>query len=147
VILFNSMTPDWAWLSNFSPHPVTLPELGDFPTAEHAYQALNSSDPAVREEIRRADSPSAAKALGAALVARPDWELARVEAMRRVLEEKFRQHPELAERLQATGDEALMHLAPWEAPHPFWGVDDQLDGQNTQGKLLEELRTVLRTAS
>lgn len=133
IIWFNSYTPEWSWLSNFSPHPV-----GDFPTAEHAYQAAKYLDPEYIEKIRREPTAAYAKKRGHSGTAqrRPNWEKIKVEVMRRALSRKF-EDPELWEKLQATGTAHLIHLSPWDL---FWGKNNQGNGDNILGILLMELR-------
>lgn len=135
VILFNSHTPEWAWLSNFSPHPV-----GTFPTAEHAYQACKTLDPVLQDTIRRCVTPAGAKRLGREIhILRPNWERDKVHIMKRVLDRKCRQN-RLREQLSDTGLATLIHYAPWG--DTFWGVDKNHQGLNVQGKLLMELRDI-----
>lgn len=135
-ILFNSKTPDWSWLSNFSPHPVAY-----FPTAEHAYQACKSTDPKVWAEIAELSTPTAAKAAGYKLHIRSDWSDIKIPAMRKVLRYKFKDLT-LEEMLRMTGTSQLIHYAPWG--DMFWGVDKTHTGSNMQGQLLMELRDRLR---
>lgn len=137
-ILFNSKTPEFAWLSNFSPHSV-----GNQPTAEHAYQASKSTNPKDWERIRSLRTPSEAKQEGKILQARftPEqqerWKNEKVGVMRKVLRTKFGQHPELMWALVGTIPYTLYHLSPWDL---YWGVDAKLQGENHLGQLLMELR-------
>lgn len=63
-------------------------------------------------------------------------------AMRRVLHEKFRQNPELQEKLLATGDAEIVLDT---VSDPFWGVAEYFSrNSNQMGYLLQELRTTLR---
>ena len=137
AILFNSRTPDWEWLSNFSPHPV-----GEWLTAEHAYQASKffPGDPR-RDLIKQAATPAEAKKIGKAAPTFPHWGRRKVWVMARALRIKF-QDPHLKTYLLATGNRELIHSAPWG--DTFWGVDAYGIGMNMQGQLLMALRDSLR---
>ena len=137
-ILFNSYTPEWAWLSNFSPHPV-----GIWPTAEHAYQAAKTVVPEERKRIRSAPTPKAAKALSYKITRRACWdEPFKHGVMLGILWMKAHQHPELKAKLLATGDAELIHHAPWG--DRYWGEDNDGVGFNWQGRLWMQIREELR---
>src|SRR5690348_7843892 len=61
------------YLSNFSAHPVRW-QNRTYPTAEAAFQAGKTLDPAQRAEIAAAESPARAKQLGRAVALRPGWD-------------------------------------------------------------------------
>lgn len=135
-IKFNSYTPDWSWLSNFSPHPVK-----DFPTVEHAYQAAKFTDSRVWETIKQAKTPAQAKAMGRELIGvRKNWAAIKESVMLKALRIKF-QDPELKDLLIHTYPHQLIHYAPWG--DIYWGVDKSGQGQNRQGILLMEVRAEL----
>src|SRR6478736_5950534 len=76
------------FLSNFYTSPVPLGGI-IFPTGEHAFQAakcINSDDV---EKIAKANTPSAAKALGRRVHMRPDWEDVKYGVMLEVVRAKF----------------------------------------------------------
>ena len=143
VIFFNSGTPEWNWLSNFSLHPITDPHGVAWPTAEHLYQAAKSATSEGRRLIHAAGSAVEAKRLGRTLTLRPDWETRKVDVMKKLLRWKFEQHPDLARRLVETAEEKaqLVHRAPWDT---FWGDGGNGWGQNILGQLLEELADEMR---
>jgi hypothetical protein len=63
--------------------------------------------------------------------------------MYRLLEIKFRQHPELAEQLLATGERELVEGNTWR--DRIWGVDLKTGtGENRLGKTLMVVRAELR---
>jgi ribA/ribD-fused uncharacterized protein len=139
AIRFNSKTPEWSWLSNFSSHPVIF-EGTLWLTAEHAYQGAKCADPKERTKVELAPTPEAAKKLGGKVEAIPDWDTLRGHVMAQLLWAKFDQHPLLAERLLATGGRTLIHAAPWDA---YWGDGPDEQGQNHMGAMLEEIRQEL----
>lgn len=131
--------------SNFSRHPVRVQGVL-WPTSEALFQAAKfPDDPAYRERIRTASSPSAAAALGRSrsVPLRSDWDDLRLDVMRWVLRLKFEQHPDLRELLLATGDALLVEHTPRDS---FWGDGGDGSGENWLGRLLVELRSELRSA-
>ncbi|WP_262267347.1 MULTISPECIES: NADAR family protein [Microvirga] len=120
-----------------------------FPTAEHAYQFGKARRPEVREWLMAAPSPAllamAAHGLYYWDVA-PNWSRTKVDRMRAVLRAKFSQHRDLHDILLSTGAARLIESATVDSPvNRFWGeVNGQ--GQNTLGRLLEEIREELRPA-
>ncbi len=137
-------TPDGPYgdVSNFAKFGVAL-DGAWWPTAEHYFQAQTFEDPAHRERIRRASTAKQAADLGRtrAVPLRSDWDEARVEVMRRVVEAKFRTHAAPRDLLLSTGDRPLVESAPGDA---FWGAGPDGTGENRLGRLLEELRARFR---
>ena len=124
-----------AWLSNFA--PLKLETLHGYPTVEHFYQAMKTTDPREREYVREQLTPAAAKAAGRRITLRPNWEEIKVDVMRYALNKKFGQL-EYARKLAATGQEQLVHYAPWG--DAFWGVGKNGAGENLLGKMIMEVR-------
>ncbi|HEX7798769.1 MAG TPA: NADAR family protein, partial [Asticcacaulis sp.] len=115
-------TPDGPFgdFSNFAKFGVALDGVW-WPTTEHYFQAQNFGDPAYQEKTRRASTPKQAADLGRtrALALRPDWDVARVDVMRRVVTTKFETHEALRVLLLSTGDRPLVESAPGDN---FWGA-------------------------
>jgi ribA/ribD-fused uncharacterized protein len=129
-IRFNSYTREWAWLSNFSPHAV-----GDFPTAEHAYQAAKSIRPEDWEYMRSLPTPKAVKAYSYLIHPenrRPNWDKIKLKVMARAIHRKF-QNSDLRDKLMDTDGRTLIHLSPWDT---YWGVDGFGEGENHLGKII-----------
>lgn len=139
-ILFNSRTPEWAFLSNFYHAPF---ELGGkkYPTVEHYYQSRKTLNPHYAEKIISAPTPALARKLGRKCPLRPDWERIKVKVMEDAVRAKFTQNPHLKEKLLATGDAELVEFSSWDR---FWGVDRNGRGQNQLGKILMKIREELR---
>ena len=80
-----------------------------YPTVEHAYQAARTRSVVQRERIRRAPTPAQARHLGQRARQRPDWEAHKLPILLALVRQKFDPliHPDLAQRLLATGDAAL----------------------------------------
>jgi ribA/ribD-fused uncharacterized protein len=71
----------------------------------------------------------------------PDWNEAKLEIMRRADLAKFIQNPDLAELLLATGDAELIEDSPSE---PYWGIGPDGNGLKWAGRVLMEVRKILR---
>jgi ribA/ribD-fused uncharacterized protein len=150
----------FGFFSHFHPAPILL-DGETWPTVEHYYQAQKSSDPAYRLAIRAAATPGRAKRLAAPPDAprrlsaqswfrkhgaspRPDWHEVKLEIMRRADLAKFVQHPDLASLLLATGDAELVEDSPSE---PYWGIGPDGQGANWAGRVIMEVREMLRSSS
>lgn len=116
-----------------------------YPTAEHAFQALKTRDPAEREKVRSAPTPAAAKQRGKRVTLREDWDTYRFVVMEQVVREKFRD-PELARLLLATGERELIEGNTWR--DTTWGCirgkDGTWKGHNRLGEILMRVREELR---
>ncbi len=74
------------------------------------------------------------------MVPRKGWEDVRIDVMEEIQMAKFTQHPELAEKLIATGDAELTYNN--ECGDRYWGVFNG-EGENNLGKVLMRVRTKL----
>ena len=92
------------FLSNFYPAPITYDGLV-FKNNEAAFQAAKCPE-------RRAEfcclNPSEAKRLGRRVKLRNDWDQIKDMVMYEICKAKFRQNPDLAERLISTSDFELI---------------------------------------
>jgi hypothetical protein len=141
TIRFNSRSPGWErGLSNFAESPVIYDEHR-WITAEHAYQAAKSFDPAAQNRIDAARSAADAKKLGRSVSIRPDWEQVKREVMKDICRSKFALNPALRKQLLGTGAELLVHTAPWDS---WWGDGRDGNGRNELGRILMELREELK---
>lgn len=131
----------YGFLSNFYACKIRIAFRGKvyhFTSAEALFQAFK--DPNRFEEFVNLD-PVAAKKLSHQVNLRPDWSDIKVDLMRKILELKFSQNPELAAKLLETGDTELVEENKWH--DIFWGVCNGV-GQNWLGRLLMERRDELR---
>jgi ribA/ribD-fused uncharacterized protein len=132
--------------SNFAPCEIHW--LGEvYPTVEHFFQAMKTTDPAERERIRTAPTPGQAKRLGRKVQLRPDWQQAKLALMEFALRQKF-SRPEWAATLRDFEGE----IVEWNTWHDnIWGKCTcprcQSQGENQLGRLLERLRAELRAAA
>jgi len=132
--------PDNEWLSPASPHPVVVAGV-EWPTVLHAYWAASSSDPELIAGIRSCGTAQEVFRLVRDAPRRERWPEVRLAEMARLLGLKFRQHPDLADKLVATGDSILAGTSVMGSD--FW--DSR--GQNWIGRLLEFVRAELVSAA
>ena len=128
------------FLSNFHPAPL-LYEGIEYPTSEHAYQAAKTLDTDQRLNIAMLETPSEAKKYGQSVTQRTAWYDIKIGVMGEILLAKFKQNPDLTEKLLATDDAILIEGNTWG--DTFWGVCDGR-GENHLGQLLMEIREALR---
>lgn len=133
--VIDSFRGAFGFLSNF--HEASIWVDGErYPSVEHAYQAAKANTPDAQKVIREAKTPAIAKRLGKACRLPADWDSKKVEIMRRLLREKFK-NPLLRAMLLATEDAVLVEGNWWN--DTTWGVCKG-KGQNLLGKLLMEVR-------
>ena len=142
----NSFKGEYFFLSNFYLHSVDYGGA-TYPSTEHAFQAAKSTDFDIRERIRLAPTPGAAKKLGkppakgGIVVLRAEWDKIRVGVMRRIVQRKFEDR-HLSQLLLATDDAELVEGNWWN--DRFWGVC-RGEGENQLGRILMEIRDQLRS--
>jgi len=130
---------EYAFLSNFYPCRVYMGDSINYPSVEHAFQAMKSTELKDRAMISALDTPGKAKRAGKKLKLRENWEEIKVNVMRQALMSKFRDNKELREKLLATAS-AILVEGNHHGDH-YWGVDGY--GENILGHLLMGLRTTL----
>jgi ribA/ribD-fused uncharacterized protein len=114
-----------------------------WPTSEHYFQAQKFAGTPHVEDVRIARTPKQAAELGRdrQRPLRADWEQVKDDVMRRAVLRKFETHADIRATLLATGDEALVENAPGDY---YWGCGKDGTGKNMLGKILMEIRDVLR---
>lgn len=85
------------------PAPVHLGAV-TYPTVEHAYWALRTTDRSVREAVLVETNPYSLSGLAADSSAREGWESSLQAVILQLLRSKFQQHDDLAHELLATGE-------------------------------------------
>lgn len=128
-------------LSTFSRHGFEL-EGQFWPSVEHYFQAMKLEDPTDREKVRLAEHPAKARRIGRSRfrTLRRDWSKVRRVIMTRAVYTKCRTHPQVAERLLATGNAMLMENNQYDY---FWGCGRDRRGHNTYGQVLMDVRRKL----
>ncbi|MHB8719125.1 MAG: NADAR family protein [Candidatus Dormibacteria bacterium] len=127
------------YLSDDVPTPIVV-HRQEYPSVTHAYWSLSTDDVQAAEAIRLAPRATEASTLGKAASRKPNWPDLRLAVMAELLRAKFRQHPQLAERLIATGDARIR--AAFSLSGSYW--QGGAHGRNWLGRLLELVRSELR---
>lgn len=140
--IINNFEHEFAFLSNFYDSPIVHEGIR-YPTVEHYYQAMKTEDLQVRKRISRLPHPAMAKKFGRTVELRKDWENVKLDVMRDGLLLKFSTHENLRKLLLETGVAKLVEGNTWG--DIYWGVC-RGRGQNHLGRLLMQVRTVLREA-
>lgn len=141
---------EYFFLSNFYVAPVTIEYRGEqftLPTGEHVFQGMKvaaalepGNNVAALRALEQAPTPAKAKYWGRSIrIDVQNWNRMSEQCMRRTLELKFDQHPDLMTKLLGTADLALVEYNDWN--DIIWGKNQHTrEGQNKLGKLLMELR-------
>ena len=142
TVYFYNTTGEYGCFSNFSPHGLELDGLY-WRTSEHYFQAQKFVDAAHKMEIYNCKTPKDAANKGRERTRplRPDWEQVKDDIMRKAVLRKFETHAEIREILLATGDEEIVENAPGDY---YWGCGKDGNGKNMLGKILVEVRELLR---
>jgi len=135
------------WFSNMEEldKPLTIEGIS-YRTAEHAYQAMKTTDPRIRREIAAMRSPYDAKNYWKDRQPRPDWEDIKLDVMRKILGFKFAPGTSWHTKLMGTGNEELIEYNNWGDRK--WGAQVKnladgtvhISGENRLGNLLMEIR-------
>ncbi|KAK0591791.1 hypothetical protein LWI29_008121 [Acer saccharum] len=154
IISFYKTWDPYGAFSNFSPHPIQMPDSDDnyvtWSSVEHYYQAqkfAGVNDPAAQdcvEKIKHMRSPEEAARVGRSMqrqhpdLVRSDWESMKIDVMYRALKCKFSIYPHLNSMLLSTAGSVLVEASPHDL---FWGGGREGEGLNYLGRLLMQLRS------
>lgn len=134
----------YAFLSNFYDSMICH-EYIFYPTVEHYFQAMKSTDLKTRKWIADASTPGEAKRRGRTIQLRLDWEEVKEQVMLDGLRLKFK-IPAMREALLSTQSAELIEGNWWH--DNTWGdcLCDKckdIEGKNMLGKLLMKVRSEL----
>lgn len=143
--MINVFEGEFAFLSNFYPSPIKKDGI-EYPTVEHFFQAMKTTNLEERKAIARARTPGVAKRMGRQVHLRPEWEDIKVDVMRQGLNLKF-SDLNLRMHLLNTGSAPLIEGNVWH--DNTWGDCTcsrctDIQGHNILGKLLMDLRERVR---
>lgn len=143
--MINSFRGNYYFLSNFYSAPVRYGGIS-FLNNEAAFQSGKVIDMSERRKFSMLQ-PNEAKKLGRKISLRPDWEDIKFDVMRAVIHNKFKENPELAEKLIETGNEELVEGNTWH--DNIYGnctcsKCKNIVGKNMLGKILMEEREQLK---
>jgi hypothetical protein len=130
---------EFSWLSNFHLSMIVHDGRWYF-SSEHVYQSAKTDDFSWKERIRTASTPGKAKRLGSKCPIRNDWQLIKLDVMRKCIYAKFKQNQCLGDKLVATGDEYIEEGNTWG--DKFWGTVDGI-GENWLGRIIMDVREKL----
>ena len=126
--------------------PLTF-ELGGktYISVENYVQSMKFAgvDDEYAEQIRTQKNPALTRRMGETKkhAGRPDWETVRVDFMRAAILTKFQTFEALGAKLLATAEAPIEDESPEDN---FWGIGVDGAGNNMRGKLLMEVRDLLR---
>lgn len=129
-----------SFLSNFY-NKSFLYKGKEWPTSEHAYQAMKSNEEAVQEWVRKSPTAAVAKRRGREIAIRRDWDYVKIDVMDDILHYKFND-AELMYKLQQTYPYELVEYTWWG--DTFFGVNENFEGLNHLGKILTNIRNEYR---
>lgn len=140
-IKFYKVNDAYGYMSNFAPYSFSDGHK-IWPTSEHYFQAQKFLVPEIQEKIRLLESPmdAALEGRNRQNPFRKDWEDVKDDIMRYAVREKFRQNPEILEKLIATSDAKLIEHT--KNDH-YWADGGDGSGKNMLGKILMETRVAL----
>ena len=135
----SSFSGQYLGLSNCTPYVVTIGDV-EFPTLEHAFQAMKWTRKKDWIEIAKIPSPWDVRRRGEELLfTRADWEDKKRAVMYKLLQEKFQCAPH-RNLLLETWPRQLIEENHWK--DRYWGVYKG-EGQNWLGRLLMRVRLEL----
>jgi len=128
-------------LASYATHAFEL-DGALWPSVEHYYQAMKFENSPLYDDIRCAVDPAAAAKLASKnkKLIRKDWNKIKRTIMTRGLYIMFRNHPDAATQLLASGKNRLVEKSQYDY---YWGCGRDLRGDNTYGVILMEIREKL----
>ncbi len=112
-------------------------------TSEHYYQANKFLDQSVRQLIIYADTPKEASNIGRNRMyqLKENWDDIRQQVMFEAVYYKFKQNEDILDKLLQTGESYIVEDTVKEN---YWGCGPNKDGKNNYGKIVMNVRTILR---
>lgn len=137
--VIDSFRGEYRWLSNFYLCDIEY-DNKIYSSVENAYQAAKTYT-LNRYKFLNC-TPGQAKQLGREVLIRKDWENIKVSIMKELLDKKFKEGSDLANKLIETGDAELIEGNNWN--DNFWGICSKDKGLNMLGRLLMKRRDILK---
>ena len=133
---------EYGYLASYSNHGFTIDNVF-YPTVEHFYQASKFADINLKKRIINCKTPKEASVIGRDRNNKriDDFNKIKLDIMYKGVYEKFRQNPDILNKLLNTGNEEIREMTTKES---YWGVGPQLDGENHMGIILMKVREQLR---
>lgn len=130
---------EYYFLSNYFEAPVVFGGI-KYCNTEAAFHAQKVGENTHLMQQFSNLSPDKAKKLGRSIPLRTDWEDVKDRYMYEIVKAKFIQHPELKDKLLATGTATLIEGNNWN--DKYWGVCNG-KGKNKLGEILMRIREEL----
>ena len=142
TIYFYKQYGELGYLANYSDHGFEL-DGKYWPTVEHYYQAQKFESEELKEEIRNAETPKIASAIGRDRnnKLKDNWEEIKRDIMLVGVLAKFRAHPDILKKLLDTGEEEIVENTDIDY---YWGCGTNKTGRNEFGKILVKAREILK---
>jgi ribA/ribD-fused uncharacterized protein len=137
--VIDSFTGEYRFLSNFWPVKVEIEGIV-YPSVEHAYVAMKTTDIELREKISTIVSPVDVKRFGRKINIRPDWDTIKFGIMDILVNRKFFCNDDLKQKLINTFPKTLIEGNTWG--DTYWGVCRGV-GENWLGRILMVTRDKL----
>lgn len=144
-IYFYTTKDQHGYMSNFARYAIKINDK-EYMTSEHYYQSQKAAGTDFEKAIADAANPKSAATLGRSnlFVLREDWDQVKDDVMRVAVEAKFRQHPDIKEKLLSTGDAKLVEDTA-TTNDCYWGCGTDGSGKNMLGVILMEMRKKFRS--
>ena len=133
---------EYRFLSNFYPIRIIYEGI-EYPSVEHAYQAMKSLDNNIRIKISKIPTAGKAKRAGAKLKPRNNWHNINLIIMEDLVNQKFR-NEFFSKKLLDTKDMFIEETNDWG--DTFWGVCEG-KGTNYLGKIIMKVREELKNVN
>lgn len=128
---------EYRWLSNFWLVEIEYEGI-KYPSVEHFYVAMKTTDIELRKEISELETSGKAKRFGRTMSIRSDWDDIKVQIMEYGLRQKYSQEPFKSKLLSTVGLD-IEEGNTWN--DTWWGVNlDTGEGKNILGKLIMKIR-------
>lgn len=143
MINFYKEFGDLGYLASYSSHGF-YEDNTYFKTTEHYFQSMKVLDEQIRKKIINAKTPKEASEIGRDrnVKIRKFWKLVKCDVMYYGVLYKFYQNEDICQKLIATNEEEIVEDTVKEN---FWGIGINKDGRNNYGKILQLVRTKVRS--
>jgi len=148
MVRISTFSGEYDFLSNFVFCDMIF-ETKKWKTAEHAFQAMKTTEDHERVFIQELETPGRAKRAGRKVTLRADWEDVKNQIMLEITRAKFNQNTTLARKLIETGSREIIEGNNWH--DNYWGNCSchnckHIPGKNVLGKILMKVREELKEA-
>ena len=149
IKFYSGLKNSYQDFSNFAKAPFTVHLNGQpttFPTVEHYFHYQKAdlfNDKSAKIAILNTPIPLQAKRIGQEIINFDPkaWNAAAEKHIANGMYLKFSQHPDLKEKLLATGNEDLLEANPYDSTY---GIGRDGKGQNLTGKCLMRVRELFQ---